>query len=128
MATAYIDASGLVAVAFNEPRGPDFERRLSEFDSLLSSNFLEAEVRSAFANPERGRAYIPALLSGIQWIIPDRPLVREIDTALAAGYLRGGDLWHIAVSLYFFPNPDEVTFLTLDNRQGAVATALGFRI
>ena len=128
MATAYIDASGMVAVAFNEPRGPEFERRLSEFDSLLSSNFLEAEVRSAFANPERGREYIPALLSGVRWIIPDRPLLREIETALAAGYLRGGDLWHVAVSLYFFPDPSEITFLTLDNRQRTVAAALGFRV
>ena len=128
MATAYIDASGLVAAAFNEPLGPEFERRLSEFDSLLSSNFLEAEVRSAFANPERGREYIPELLSGVQWIIPDRPLVREIGTALAAGYLRGGDLWHVAVSLYFFPDPGEITFLTLDNRKGAVAAALGFQV
>lgn len=128
MDTAYIDASGLVAVAFNEPRGPEFERRLSGFDTLLSSNFLEAEVRSAFANPERGREYIPALISGVQWIIPDRPLVREIEAALAAGYLRGGDLWHVAVALYFFPAPDEITFLTLDNRQQAVAETLGFRV
>lgn len=128
MDTAYIDASGMVAVAFNEPRGPEFERRLSDFDSLLSSNFLEAEVRSAFANPERGREYIPALLSGVQWIIPDRPLFREIEAALAAGYLRGGDLWHVATALYFFPSPGQVTFLTLDNRQRAVAAALGFRV
>lgn len=128
MGTAYIDASGLVAVAFDEPRGPEFERRLLEFDNLLSSNFLEAEVRSAFANPERGREYIPALISGVQWIIPDRPLVREIEAALAAGYLRDGDLWHVAVALHFFPAPDEITFLTLDNRQQAVAETLGFRV
>ena len=128
MGTAYIDAAGLVAVAFNEPRGPEFERRLLEFDNLLSSNFLEAEVRSAFANPERGREYIPSLLSGVQWIIPDRPLVREIEAALTVGYLRGGDLWHVAVSLYFFPEPGDITFLTLDNRQRAVAEALGFQV
>lgn len=128
MDIAYVDASGLVAVAFNEPHGPEFERRLSGSDSLLSSNFLLAEVRSAFANPDRGREYIPALLSGIQWIIPSRPLVPEIELALGAGYLRGGDLWHVAVALYFFPDPSEITFLTLDNRQRAVATALGFRV
>ena len=128
MATAYVDASGLVAVAFNESLGPEMERRLLEFDNLVSSNFLEAEVRSAFANPDRGRPYSPAILSGVRWILPARPLGREIEAVSAVGYLRGGDLWHVATALYFFPDPMEIVFLTLDNRQREVAASLGFRV
>ena len=128
MDTAYVDASGLVAVAFSEPSGPEFDRRLSEFTHLVSSNFLEAEIMSAFANPERGREFNPAILSGIEWIYPNRPLTREIEATLAIRYLRGGDLWHVAAALYFFPDPDEITFLTLDNQQQEVAAALGFQV
>ena len=128
MDTAYVDASGMVAVAFNESRGPEFERRLGEFTRRVSSNFLEAAVRAAFANPERGKEFNPAILSGIEWIYPTRPLTPEIEAVLAIRYLRGGDLWHIAVALYFYPDPTEITFLTLDNRQREVASALGFLV
>lgn len=58
---------------------------------------------------------------------PDRPLSSEITAVLEAGYLRGADLWHVAVALYHAEDPREVTFVTLDNRQRAVAAALGFR-
>ena len=128
MDTAYVDASGLVAVAFNEPSGPEFDRRLREFTRLVSSNFLEAEVKSAFANPERSSEFNLDILSGIEWIYPNRPLTREIEATLAIRYLRGGDLWHVAAALYFFPDPDEITFLTLDDRQQGVAAALGFQV
>ena len=42
--------------------------------------------------------------------------------------LRGADLWHVATALYIFDEPSEVTFLTLDRRQGEVAGALGFQV
>ena len=128
MDIAYVDASGLIAVSFNQPRGPEFERRLTAFTRLVASNFLEAEVSAAFANPERGREYNSAILAGIEWIYPERPLTQEIAATLAVGYLRGADLWHVAVALYAFPEPSEITFLTLDNRQRAVVATLGFRV
>ena len=46
---------------------------------------------------------------------------------LRIGYLRGADLWHIATALYMFDEPSDITFLTLDRRQGDVAAALGFQ-
>ena len=128
MPTAYIDPSGLVAIAFNQRQGSEFELRLGAYTRLVSSNFLEAEVRAAFANPERGRQYDSEILSGIEWIYSDRPLSREIESTLSVGYLRGGDLWHVAVALYFYPDPTEVYFLSLDDRQRGVAEALGFQV
>ncbi len=67
------------------------------------------------------------LLSDIEWIFPDRPLTKEIEDALSVAYLRGADLWHIATALYVKDTVvGEMTFVTLDNRQRAVAANLGF--
>ena len=66
------------------------------------------------------------MIAGIDWILPDRALSPELATALEAGYLRGADLWHVAHALYVTPRPENLSFATLDTRQGAVAEALGF--
>lgn len=47
--------------------------------------------------------------------------------ALEVGYLRGADLWHVACALYLVEDAPELSFLTRDERQSAVAEALGFR-
>ncbi len=68
------------------------------------------------------------LISGIDWVFPDRPLSVEIMKVLDAGYLKGADLWHVATALYFSSEFGEVGFLTLDIRQRRVAETLGFRV
>ena len=65
-------------------------------------------------------------LDPIGWILPDRPLSREMSVVLAAGCLRGADLWHLACALYVVDRPQEMSFVTLDCGQWAVAEALGF--
>ena len=92
---------------------------------MLSSNLLEAEIRSAFAR--EGRVYSANLVPRITWIYPSRPLSAEIGAVLRVGYLRGADLWHVAAALYQADDPRKVTFVTMDNRQRAVAAALGFQ-
>lgn len=67
-----------------------------------------------------------AILEPISWIVPDRPLHAEVSAVLAAGYVRGADCWHLATALYLARQAGDITFLTLDERQGAVARALGF--
>ncbi len=124
MSTAYVDTSALLAVEFNEPGGEALERRLNSFTRLVSANLLEAEFRAALLRV--GRTFSYGILSHIDWVFPDRPLSPEIAMALAAGYLRGADLWHVATALYVAPPPSGLTFITADNRQSAVATALGF--
>ena len=126
MDTAYVDTSAPVAVAFAQQRGVEISQRLSGFDRLVSSNLLEAETRSAYAR--EGRAFEPDVLDRIEWVYPTRPLTQEFAAVLSAGYLRGADLWHVAVALYAFPGRiGETAFLTLDRRQRAVAAALGFQ-
>lgn len=124
MSIAY-DTSTLVAIAFEEPGGTQAGERLEGFSRLLSSNLLEAELRAAFARERL--AFDAEALSRIEWILPDRPLAGELARALAAGYLRGADLWHIATALYVAPRAEEIGFITLDGPQRDVAAASGFR-
>ena len=126
MNAAYVDTSVLAAIAFDERDAVALAGQLAGFDRLLSSNLLEAELRAAFVR--EGVEFQKSMVGGIEWILPQRSLAAEFTTVLEIGYLRGADLWHVATALYLAPNPGELMFLTLDDRQGAVATALGFAI
>ena len=106
MTVAYVDTSALVAVAFGEPGSAAPGRRLDTFSVLLSSNLLEAELRAAYSREER--RFSQAVVSGIEWILPDRPLASEFAKVLEAGYLRGADLWHVATALYAARRPSEI--------------------
>jgi predicted nucleic acid-binding protein len=122
---AYVDSSCLVAIAFAEPGYEEVVEWLSHYERLFSSNLLEAEFRAALAregatDPERD------LLAGFTWIYPNRQLTVEYRRALAAGTLKGADLWHVASALFLSPEPKDLAFLTLDRSQKAVARALGF--
>ena len=85
-------------------------------------------MRSCAAHwQERGfptrRGYV---VNKSDWIFPDRPLGPEMDTVLEVGYLKGADLWHVATALAAARDPREMSFITLDERQRAVAAELGF--
>lgn len=67
------------------------------------------------------------MTAGMTWILPDRSLQPEIEQTIAAGYLRGADLWHVACALFLVNDPREIAFLTRDERQRSVAKALGFK-
>lgn len=117
----------MVAIALREPGGARLARRLRGFPTLLAANLLEAEVRAALAREQVAAG--TDLFAGIGWILPDRPLTEEIERVLAAGALRGADLWHVACALYAVGGePSALTFLTLDTRQRKVARALGFEV
>lgn len=126
MNATYVDSSALVAVAFNEVGAAEVADRLRSHDRLYSSNLLEAELRSACAREEL--VLDSTYLDRMEWLFPDRPLESEMKAVLAAGYLRGADLWHVASALYAFPRAAEVGFFTLGERQRAVAAELGFRV
>ncbi len=96
------------------------------FDCRLSSNLLEAEFRSALSREALPNA--AQLLSWLDWVLPDRPLTGEFARVLASGYLKGADLWHLACALSLNYAPQDLTFLTLDERQKAVARKLGFSV
>ena len=125
MNIAYVDTSALVAIAFGERGGKALARRLEQCDELFSANLLEAELRASFAR--EGVPLDDPLLSWITWVLPHRPLSREITTVLAAGYLRGADLWHLACAVYLVGTPRLASFITLDQRPAEVASTLGFK-
>jgi hypothetical protein len=62
----------------------------------------------------------------ITWVLPDRPLGREVTVVLGTGYPRGADLWHLACALYLAGNQRDLPFITLDARRAAVARKIGF--
>lgn len=115
----------MVAIALGEPGAAAIARRIRAFDTLVAANLLEAEVRAALAREDVHPDGNP--VAGLRWILPDRPLSAEIATVTVAGYVRGADLWHLACALYLAESPDDLTFLTLDERQRAVAKTLGFK-
>jgi predicted nucleic acid-binding protein len=125
VSVAYVDTSCLVAIAFGEPGAETVAERLEGYDHRVSSNLLEAELRSALAREEVDESPDP-LLASLGWLLPDRPLGAEYATALAAGYLRGADLWHVACALYLRSFVPGLAFVTLDGRQRSVADTLGF--
>ena len=126
MTTAYVDTSALVAVAFSEPGATAVAERLNACTTILSSNLLEAELRSVYSR--EGRRYEADRIARIEWILPNRPLSPEIATVLDASHVRGADLWHLATALYVAPDAKELSFVTLDKKQKAVATLLSFRV
>ena len=123
---AYVDTSATLAIAFEEPDWEVTARRLAGFPVLLSSNLLEAEMRSAFER--EGLAFDPGAISAVGWVNPIRPLGPEMAKAIAnGGYLRGADLWHIAAALYVDETiAGKMAFITLDTKQKTVAATLGF--
>ncbi|MGH7673762.1 MAG: PIN domain-containing protein [Gemmatimonadales bacterium] len=124
MRQAYVDTSCLVAVALGERGATALARRLARCDTLVSSNLLEAELRATLIR--EGIDADTQLLTWVDWVFPERALTPEIGRTLAAGHLRGADLWHVACALYVSQNPADLPFITLDTRQRVVARRLGF--
>lgn len=129
MSVAYIDTSALISIVFNERNASALIRRLSATSRLLSSNLLEAELRAACAREETN--FPAGFVSGIEWVLPNRPLTPELAAVLEAGYLKGADLWHVATACYLAGEIDQepaaLSFVTLDARQRKVAATLGFQ-
>ena len=123
---AYVDTSAILAIAFGEQDWELTARRLAGFSVLLSSNLLEAEMRSAYER--EGLPFDPTAIPAIGWVNPTRPLGSEMAIAIAnGGFLKGADLWHIAAALYIDNTiTGKMAFITLDNKQKAVAANLGF--
>lgn len=115
----------IVAIAFREAGAVRVAQRARRFDRLIASPLIEAEVRCAAKREQI--ALDDRLLSAIQLIPVFDTLGKEIDRVLAHGYLRGADCFHVATALRIAPNPEELTFLTLDVNQRTVAAALGFK-
>ena len=129
MRRAYVDTSALVAVQFGEPERSHVLAVLRAHDELVSTSFFVAEMLAALR-----RAAVPLhaadrLLGRLARFVPPDELRGECEQALAAGALRGADLWHVAAALRLAGrHRKRLTFCTLDKAQRAVAAALGFPV
>ncbi len=119
----YIDTSVIVAITLGEHGADTVLEKVRPF-TLVSAPLLEAEWRSACHREQV--AADPALLREIGWIVAPGELSSQLARVFEAGILRGADAWHLATALYLAPDPGELTFLTLDERQGDIAAKLGF--
>lgn len=126
MKRGYVDTSVLLAIAFAEPSSAELKKRLASYDQLHASPLLEAELASALQR-EGLEDRQESLLAALRFLHPLRRLTVEIETATAAGQLRGADLFHVASALFVAPGA-EITFLSLDARQREVAARLGFEV
>lgn len=127
MSVAYVDASVVVAILFGEAQATGLRRILRRYDELVAADLLTAEVLAAAHREGIAAESASAATAGITTLLPSRPLRKEIATALAAGQLRGGDLWHVACALYVAGDArDQLDFVTRDVPQRAVARRLGF--
>lgn len=127
MSIAYIDTSALIAIEFSELNWEVLHKKLSQFETIVSSNLLEAEYRAACVR--ENRFYSKQLQFQIDWVHPDRSLKEELITVLDVGYLRGADLWHVAVALYAKAiSKSEMQFISLDKKQNAIAATVGLRV
>ena len=125
MKVGYVDSSMILGLIFEEPGYQRERDRIESFARVFSSNLLEAELRSAVRREGVSDQQLVGILARFDWVHPDRPLTHEFLEVLAAGLLRGADLWHLACALYLRGAYDQVELLSLDRRQIDVADRLG---
>jgi len=121
----FVDSSVALAIEFEEPGFHLLEQTLALAPVRYASALMEAEYLSR-CRRER-RVVRGQQLDGVFLVHPPRSLALEIARVLDAGYLRGADCWHLATALWLAPNPAELLFLTMDERQREVAQRLGFQ-
>lgn len=126
MKAAFLDTSFIVAIALGERGARRLRLMLDRFDALFAAELLRAEFLSVTRREGLSLEAAGRVLDGVSFVLPDRSIRPEIERVLAAGYLRGADLWHLACACYLAPRPAEVAFLSCDARQRKVARALGF--
>lgn len=125
MTLACVDPACLVPIAFMEAGCTAVARQLGACDRLFSSNLLEAELRATMKREDVDEDVAP-LVAGISWVLPQGPLTGEMRMVLARGYVGGADLRHLSCGLLLKARLPELLFLTLDERQRALAAELGF--
>ena len=124
MSVAYIDTSALVAVLFDEPEGGALGSRLDTFSHVVPRTCLKRKsgrscTGGACAQPGSSGRYQVGSAGA-----PTRTRVYESPGSWLSPRRR---LWHLATALYLAEDPKDISFLTRDRRQEAVASALGFR-
>ncbi len=124
-AGAFVDTSVLVAIGLDQDNAMAGRALLARAGRLWACPLLVAEFASAFRRTELAVPW--DRLDGLLLVHPPRSLAPEIARVLDVGSLRGADCWHLATALWLAPDPAELLFLTLDERQREIAQRLGFQ-
>lgn len=124
MKVAYIDTSLLIGLKF-EQSPSTLIRTVLKYD-LFSSELLIAEVLAFGKRESIPENLLWDAVKGLSWIIPEDTIAEQLARVARCGYARGSDLWRLACAIYLSPNPLDLVFLTLDERQRSLASRLGF--
>lgn len=124
MKAAYIDTSLFIGLKFQKST-PATARVVRRY-TLFSSELLIAEVLAFGKRESIAENLLWEGFKGLSWVIPDGSLAEQFRRVFHSGYARGADLWHLACACYLSPNPGELAFLTLDERQRDLALRLRF--
>lgn len=126
IAAAYLDTSALLAVLFRQPEAERVFNAVRSIPELVASDLIISETLSACRREgvevSKARVWLERI-SIIRAVIDEDAAasILEID------YLRGADLHHVASAEWMFKGMEnQVCFASLDDRQSAVAEALGF--
>jgi hypothetical protein len=121
---AYIDSSLLIGIRFQKFASTKIHA-IRQYE-LYSSELLIAEVLAFGKREGIEEDFLWESLKGLSWVIPEGSLFEECKRVIQCGYVRGADLWHLACACYLSPDPGELAFLTLEERQRDAAACLGF--
>ena len=124
----YVDSSALVSILFNEPHADFYRETLNKADEFMSSYLLEAEVYASAAREKIPLEEADGVIKFVVPIIPARSLRDEYREIFSHGYCRGGDAHHLATLLYVDPKRSELSLLTADRSQAAIAEKIGIRV
>jgi uncharacterized protein with PIN domain len=125
---AYVDTSAFVGILFAEAKAHALPRALARHDEILSGSLLVPELLATLKREARPLSDIETILPMVSLVLPDRSLREECEEALAHGYLRGADLWHVATAMALAGRRRrDLMFVSLDQAQRAVAAKVGFQ-
>jgi len=129
MRFAYLDTSFLLSILLGEPGAVALRRQLQGFDRVFSCDLLTAETLTALRREGVDLDDALSALEGVSLVFPDRTLLPEMRRVLAAGLIRGADLWHLACAVFLFTGErSTIGFLTRDKKQRVIAGRLGFLV
>ena len=130
MKRGYIDTSVLVALHFGQSEARRAARILRSLDMAISVNIIVPELLATLKREGRPLQEADSLLGRISVFSPTEPLRKHCEEALAAGALRGADLWHVAAAIAIAGprRRHDLQFASFDQRQQEIARNLGFAI
>ena len=124
---AYLDSSAIVKFVWPEDESDALERRVLEYEGLLSSRLSDAEVRRAIARNQKLRLLQQAkeVFEAIVFVDVTRAILNRA-AALTPPVLRTLDAIHLATALGL--NIADLDFITYDVRLARAARGHGLTV